>query len=328
MAFRSASTFDAMTEAAGLGSDVREFLATGQESDGPAIEDMKVGQARLQMKELLLATAPETGPAVRALDIAIPTAEDEVVVRIYTPESTKNNSLPVVVLLHGGGWVLCDLDCYDGFARYLSGFGNVIVASVEYRLAPEHKFPSGLSDSLATVQWVYNNIQEHGGDPARIIIMGDSAGGTLAAAVCQKYSDEKIRLAGQVLLYPVLDLRNDVPYLSRQLFGGGGYFITEQSIDWTIKHYLNDPGEAQLSNASPILASSFRDLPKTLIITASHDPLRDEGAQYAKLLDDAGVPVEYRCYDGAIHGFFSFAGVLNVGRKGLGDLAAWLAASF
>ena len=246
--------------------------------------------------------------------------------RLYHPAETSEPSaaspLPVVVFLHGGGWSLGDLDSYDSLVRDLCQRSGMLFLSVDYRLAPEHKYPAGLDDAIAAVVWVHHHIAEFGGDPRRIALMGDSAGGNLATATADRlHRLTQIRLQSQYLIYPVTDVASDHSvYASRGLFGDGDFLLNRTAIDDTRDWYLGAHDSAYDPLISPIHNPDLGTLPPTTILVAGFDPLRDEGQYYAEKLRRAGVKTRYRCFDSTIHAFLSF-GVLPVALEARDYLA-------
>jgi acetyl esterase len=246
-------------------------------------------------------------------------------VRVYTPAGS--GPFPVLVYFHGGGWVLCDIETHDPVCRSLANAAECIVVSVDYRLAPEHKFPAAADDCYAATQWVIKNAPLIGGDSDRVAVGGDSAGGNLAAVVALMARD----LGGrepvfQLLVYPATDYY--LPGTPSLTENADGYFLTRDDMVWFWNHYLSDKAEAGDPYACPLQASSLAGLPPALVITAEFDPLRDEGEMYAARLGEAGAAVELVRYDGMIHGFFSMAGVLEQGRSAIALAAAQLRSAF
>jgi acetyl esterase len=254
-------------------------------------------------------------------DRAIPGPAGDIPVRIYTPEGS--GPFPVLVYYHGGGWVILNLDSHDSLCRALASGAGCVTISVDYRLAPEHKFPAAPDDCLAALRWAAANAIEISGDPARIAVGGDSAGGNLATVVALLARDAGgPPLAGQLLLYPVTDhYRVDLPSYAEN---AEGYFLTMDDMVWFWDHYLSSADEAIDPRASPLRAADLGGLPPALVITAEYDPLRDEGEAYAQRLREAGVPTTHTRYAGAIHGFFSMAGILDQGKQGIEDANTWL----
>lgn len=245
--------------------------------------------------------------------------------RIYTPKG--NGPFPVLVFFHGGGWVLCDLDTHDPVCRSLANAAECIVVSVDYRLAPEHKFPAAAEDCYAVAQWVMNNASSVGGDSQRVAVGGDSAGGNLSTVVALMARDRGARAPiFQLLIYPATDYHlADYPSYREN---ADGYFLTRDDMVWFWNHYLNDEADAANPYACPMRATSLGGLPAALVITAEFDPLRDEGEAYAARLRESEVPTRLVRYDGMIHGFVSMAGVLEQGRNGLALAAAELRSAF
>jgi acetyl esterase len=201
-----------------------------------------------------------------------------------------------------------------------------VVLSVDYRLAPEHKFPAAVHDSFAATQWIADHAVELGVDRSRIAVGGDSAGGNLAAVVSQIARDRGgPSLAYQLLIYPATDMRMNMPSIDEN---ADGPLLTKASMHWFIHHYVNSDGDRTDPLASPMLASNVCGLPPAFILTAECDPLRDEGEAYGQRLREAGVPVEVQRYDGMPHGFFSFAAALDGGRRALADATSRLRSAF
>lgn len=241
-------------------------------------------------------------------------------IRLYRPSA--EGVLPVLVFFHGGGWVMGSIETHDGYCRQLANASGHAVVSVNYRLAPEDKFPAGLEDAYAATKWVSEHAAEIGVDAKRIAVAGDSAGGNLAASVCLVARDRGgPPLAFQLLLYPVVDCSFDTPSYHQN---ATGYHLTRAAMIWSWHHYLNSDHDGHSPYASPLRAPDLSGLPAALIMTAEYDPLRDEGEAYAQRLRAAGVPVELRRYDGLIHGFARRTNVLDRARQALQDAAAAL----
>ncbi len=225
----------------------------------------------------------------------------EIRVRVYTPPG-RDGALPVVVFFHGGGWVVGTLETHDPYCRALATEAGVTVVSVDYRLAPEHKFPAGVEDCLAATEWVLEHAAELGGDRSRVFVAGDSAGGTMATVVALLLRDEGAAgLAGQILMYPVT-AHYDPPTRS-YVEMAEGYGLTRKGMMWFWDHYLKDRSDAADFRAAPLRAASLRGLPRALVVTAEFDVLRDEGQAYAKRLEEAGVDVTHVFVEGMNHGF-------------------------
>lgn len=225
----------------------------------------------------------------------------ELPIRIYWAEVT-DEARPVVVFFHGGGWVIGGIDSHDGQVREMVNRTGMVFVSVDYRLAPEAKFPAAAEDCYAATQWVAENAADIGADAARLGVAGDSAGGNLAAVVAQMARDRGgPAIAHQLLVYPCCDMDSNA--WPSQTENGFDYFLTKESMDWFYDQYA-DVADRDNPYASPIRADSLSGLPPACVITAEYDPLRDEGEVYGAALQEAGVACEVHRYDGMLHGFF------------------------
>lgn len=273
---------------------------------------------------LQYANEPVGEPVAKVENRTIPGPAGEIPVRIYTPEG--DGPFPILVFFHGGGWVICTLDTHDAPCRSLANGAGCVVVSVDYRLAPEHKFPAAPEDCYAATLWVAEHAAELNGDATRIAVGGDSAGGNLTAVVAQMVRDQGgPRLTFQLLIYPATDFTAQT--LSKTE-NATGYFLTRDDMDWFEGHYLPSTEEKLNPMASPLLAQDLSNLPPALVITAEYDPLRDEGEQYGQRLQEAGVPVIVRRYDGLIHGFFNTASIIDKAREAVAESAQTLRTAF
>jgi acetyl esterase len=230
--------------------------------------------------------------------------------------------MPLLVYLHGGGWVRGDLHTHDNTCRFLAREAGVIVLSVDYRLAPEHKFPAAVEDSFAAFRWAHENAAELGVDQNAIAVGGDSAGGNLAAVVGQlAAADGGPVPAFLLIIYPATDFSEK--RRSVKLFREG-FLLTESDMDWYTAHYLPDKEAERDPRASPLLADDLSGTPPAYVMTAGFDPLRDEGEAYALRLREAGVPVALRRHSGLIHGFANMTGVGRTGRAAMLEAAGAL----
>jgi acetyl esterase len=242
--------------------------------------------------------------------------------RLYVPDAATRG---LVVWYHGGGWTVGDLDTHDGACRALAHGARTRILAVEYRLAPEHRFPAAADDALAAFEDAVREAPALGVDPARVAVGGDSAGGNLAAVVAQ----QAVRRGGpvpaaQLLVYPVTDLSRKHPSYA---FFADGFFLTAKEMDWYRAHYLaGDEAAARDPRASPLLADDLRGLPPALVLTAGFDVLRDEGEAYARRMEASGVPVRLARHAGLVHGFWNAAAVSAGARAALEDAARWIAA--
>ncbi len=287
----------------------------------PAVWEVAPEQARINA-----ASRPRpAGAEVAAVENRnIPGPDGDVPVRIYTPEGS--GPFPILVWFHGGGWVIGDLDSADPSARNLCQGAGCVVVSVDYRLAPETKFPGPAEDCYAATVWAAANAGSIGGDAARIAVGGDSAGGNLAAAVSLMAADRNgPDIVHQLLVYPVTD-RNyqTVSYVDN----AEGYMLARDAMRWYWDAYLADSADATNPYAAPMQADSVAGQPSALVITAEYDPLRDEGEAYGRRLQEAGVEATVTRYDGMIHGFFGMVGVMDKSGQAVDQASAALRAAF
>jgi acetyl esterase len=260
---------------------------------------------------------PNTLASVKSTeDATIPGPGGDIPIRIYRPEA--DGAVPTMAFFHGGGFVIGDIETHDDHARVLCRDVGMVVVSVDYRLAPEHKFPAGFEDCLAATQWVADNIADLGGDPDKILVGGDSAGGNLSAAVALATRESGPKLAAQFLIYPGVDFTLDVDYPSR-VDNAEGYFLTADDMVWFGDHYIAEADRLD-PRASTIHAESLAGAPPAVIGTAEFDPLRDEGEAYAKALADAGVEVRLQRYDGLIHGFYGMGPFSAAAAAAIADM--------
>ncbi len=250
-------------------------------------------------------------------DRVIPGPDGDVPVRIYRPASDEPR--PAVAFFHGGGWVIGNLETHDGIARKLCNASGSVLVSVDYRLAPESRFPAAAEDCLAATSWTAANAAELGARPGPIAVAGDSAGGNLAAVVSLMARDRRGPEIGfQLLVYPVVDCDFERPSYREN---AEGYMLTRDVMRWFWDQYVPEPGERRHPYVNPLAAENLADLPPALVLTAEFDPLRDEGEAYAAALAAAGVPVTCTRYDGMIHGFFSFADFVDAAKRAVAESA-------
>jgi acetyl esterase len=307
-----------------LDAATEQFLQMLRAAGQPPIYELPIDVVRAGNKAASQQMARPPLPLHRVEDRHIPTPGGDLGVRIYWPRQTSESQpLPLVVFFHGGGFAICDLDTHDPIARALCRDGDAIVVNVDYRRSPEHKFPAAVEDAYAAVSWVSAHAAELGGDARRIAVAGDSAGGNLAAVICQiAKAKGGPQIAFQILIYPLLDMDTAAPFASRREFGGGDYFLSMRDMEWFNSLYFADEStEVRDPRASPLRTDDLSGLPPALVVTAGCDPLRDEGKSYADRLSAAGVPVEYRCFEGTIHVFVSFASAIPAGDEALALVA-------
>ena len=310
-----------------LDSASQAFLEGMRAAGGKPLYEQTIDEARAGVRMASQQLAPPAAEMHQVVDRRIALQGRDIGVRIYTPRPLDGaETLPVVVFFHGAGFVAGDLETHDSIARYYAKHAEAIVVAVDYRLAPEHRFPAAVNDAYDAVAWVSAHAAELGGDPARIAVTGDSAGANLSTVACLLAKQRGgPRIAFQALAYPVVDFRSDAAFVSRQQFGGGDYFLSNRDMDWFRSQYLDDvERDAADERASPLVASSLAGLPPALVVTCGCDLLRDEGKAYADRLAAAGVPVEQRCFDGTIHACISFAGAIPVGLEALAFVASRL----
>ena len=294
------------------------------QSNLPPLHTLTPTQARDMMRSMAaLSSKPEIVANIE--NLTIPGPGGQIPVRIYTPQG--NGPFPILVFFHGGGWVICDLDTHDSLCRSLTNRACCVAVSVDYRLAPEHKFPAAVEDAYAATQWVAHNAHRINGDPARIAVGGDSAGGNLTAVVAIMARDRNgPRLIYQLMIYPVTDVSSADTDSHRDY--ADGYFLNRGDGEWFCYNYLNCEADRFNPLVSPLLAPDLSHLPPALVITAEFDVLRDDGKSYAQRLKKAGVPVKYTCYQGMIHGFMSMDGLLDQARNGIAEASAALREAF
>jgi len=256
----------------------------------------------------------EIEPVARVEDRTVPGPAGDIPVRVYLPVE-DGETRPGIVYFHGGGFVICDLDSHDGACRRLANEVNAVVVSVDYRLAPEHRWPAAAEDAFAATQWAAAHAAELGIDADRLAVAGDSAGGNLTAVVAQMARDRGgPALAFQLMVYPVIDLSATRSEHASQTENARGYFLTLDQMEWYRDQYLGD-ADGEAPYASPIKAGSLAGLPAACVVTAEMDPLRDEGEAYGRALRAAGVPVELHRAPGMFHGFFNMDAVLDGSRE-------------
>lgn len=291
-----------------LDADIQAVLTLFESVGVPDFSTLTPEQAR----DFQLAPPPDTpSPVGAVVNRTIPGSETDIPVRIYRPGDAPTG---VVLYFHGGGWVIGGLDSHDETSRHLcSGSGQTIV-SVDYRLAPETRYPGAVNDCYDATAWVAANGAELGVDPSRMAVAGDSAGGNLAAAVAQMARDRGgPEVTFQLLIYPVTDADFDTP---SYIDNAEGYFLTRKSMQWFWDHYVPEAERRNEPYASP-LQGDLAGLPPALLQTAEYDPLRDEGEAYGAALQAAGCDVQATRYDGLIHGYFGMQEAVAASRRAM-----------
>jgi acetyl esterase/lipase len=307
-----------------LDPQARMLLDQMQAMGLPPLDALPVPEARAAIMQMVAAAGPPE-PVARVENRTVPGPAGEIPVRLYAPEA--KGPLPVLVYYHGGGWVIGNLDSHDGVCRQLANAAGCLVVSVDYRLAPEHPYPAAAEDAYAAARWVAAHAASLGGDPARVAVGGDSAGGNLSAVVSQMARDRGgPRLVYQLLIYPVVDAPGDERASYRD--NADGYFLTATSMHWFWNHYQAGKPSCREPYACPLRATDLRGLPPALVITAEFDPLRDEAEEYAAKLHAADVPVTLTRYDGMIHGFFGMAALLDQAKVAVAEAVDGLKRAF
>jgi acetyl esterase len=309
-----------------LDPDAAAVFKAFQEAGRPAYETLTAPEARAYYSQARFVSNPEPPELAQVEPLSITAPHGTIPARIYRPKKLRQNDglSPALVFFHGGGWVIGDLDTHDVVCRKLADEGELIVISVDYRLAPEHKFPAAVDDAIAATGWIADNAKTLGIDTARVSVGGDSAGGNLAAVVAIAARDGKgPAISGQVLIYPATDFAMTHPSHSEP---ETSILLTHTVIKWFRDHYLNGTADVHDWRASPARAKTLIGLPPAYVLTAGADPLRDEGDEYAARLKQAGVPVAYRHFPGQFHGFFTMGKLLQQANVAASEIGAWLKA--
>jgi acetyl esterase len=309
-----------------LDPDAALVFKAFQEAGRPPYETLTPVEAREYYRQARVVTNPEP-PLLKSVEpLAIEAAEGLIPARIYTPRTLRqsNGLAPCLVFFHGGGWVIGDLDTHDVVCRKLADEGQLIVISVDYRRAPEYKFPAAIDDAIAATAWIADHAGQLGIDATRLCVGGDSAGGNLAAVVAIAARESKRpAIAGQVLVYPATDFAMTHPSHREP---ETSILLTHTVIRWFRDHYLTSAADGDDWRASPARLKTLTGLPPAYVLTAGADPLRDEGEEYAKRLEQAGVAVTYRTFPGQFHGFFTMGKLLDQANVAARDIGEWLRA--
>ena len=303
-------------------SEYRALLDQLAEADAPPLTDMPISTARAMFR-VAQPTRPDI-PVANVTDRTIEGRNGSIPIRIYTPSGT--GPFPATMMFHGGGWVIGDLETVDAQSRQVCNQVGCVVVAVDYRLAPEHRFPAAAEDCYDATVWTQKNAAELDVDPAQLAVAGDSAGGNLAAVVAQMVRDtDGPPLVFQLLVYPVTN--GHVFETASYRDNAEGYMLTADSMHWFWNHYA-DTADRTNPYASPLCADDLSNLPPAFVQVAEFDPLRDEGLQYAEALSAAGVATRSHCYEGFIHGFFSHFDTVPPTRQAMNDACAALQDSF
>ncbi|UOQ91571.1 alpha/beta hydrolase [Halobacillus shinanisalinarum] len=307
-----------------LDRQVKVLLQQIEAAGAPPLESLPPVYARQAFQELEGNSEEPPEPVAKAENRSISGLSGDINVRAYTPSGEGPH--PALVFYHGGGWVIGNLDTHDNVCRALTNLANCVVISIDYRLAPEHKFPAAVDDCYAAAQWIIEHPSEFNIDASKVAVGGDSAGGNLSAVICHLAKERgTFNLAHQLLFYPATDFTAETESMREN---AEGYFLTKGSMFYFRDHYLRTPEDAANPLASPFLIDDLSGLPPATVITAEYDPLRDEGEAYANRLKEAGVPVTLKRYDGMIHGFVSMADKLDQGKRALEQAGHLLRSAF
>jgi acetyl esterase len=309
-----------------LDPDAAAVYKAFQEAGRPAYETLTPPEAREFYLAARFVSNPEPPELQSVEPLTIPAPQGSIPARIYTPKilRTTNGLAPGLVFFHGGGWTIGNLDSHDVVSRKLADEGQLIVISVDYRLAPEHKFPAAVDDAIASTKWIAANSKRLGIHASRLVVGGDSAGGNLATVVAISARDGNgPAIAAQLLIYPAVDFAMTHPSHSEP---ETSLLLTHSVIRWFRDNYLNGTADGGDWRASPARAKTLIGLPPAYVLTAGADPLRDEGDEYAARLREAGVPVTYRHFSGQFHGFFTMGKLLQQANVAASEIGAWLRA--
>jgi len=289
----------------------------------PPTHTLPAVEARAFYRDRRAVTQPAPSTVAEVRELSAPGPAGAIPLRLYRPfGSQPGDVLPVLVYYHGGGWVIGDLDTHDVLCRELCNGAGCAVVAVDYRLAPEHRFPAAVDDSLAATRWVRQEAASLGVDPARLAVGGDSAGGNLAAVMSIMARDAgDLPIVFQLLIYPGTDMRRGH---ASHTTNGKGYMLEAETITYFHDHYIADAAQDLDWRASPLLHKDLSRLPPALVITAGFDPLRDEGLDYADALVAAGNRATYVCFERQIHGFITMGKVLDEANAAVGLCAAEL----
>ena len=307
-----------------LDPQLKAYLDALEAIGAPPLNSVPVDAARKMYEKAAEQTRGEPPELLAVEELHIPGPESELKAWLYRPSA--QDQLPILVYFHGGGFTIGSLQSHDAVCRYLSKEAECLVLSVDYRLAPEHKYPAAVEDAWAATCWAVNNAKKLGGDPDRVAVGGDSAGGNLAAVVCLMAREAgDPQLAYQLLIYPGIDMSCSLP--SHDTFADG-YRLTRDLITWFYQAYFTKDDDVTEWQASPINAHSLAGLPPAFILSAGFDPLQDENKSYAYKLETAGVEVIHSHYPDMIHGFVTMPGILTRAREALRECAAALRKGF
>jgi acetyl esterase/lipase len=310
-----------------LDPDAGRVLEMVRQSGRPSYDQVTPAQARALFRAARDVLCPTPAPVAEIRDLAAPGPDGSIPLRLYRGSGTASEEiLPVLIYFHGGGWVVGDLDCYDTLCRHLANAARCAVVAVDYRLAPEYKFPTAVDDCLAVTRWVAETGAAIGVDSERLAVGGDSAGGNLAAVVSLLARDCGMPLLrAQLLLYPAVDFAMSRASIERF---AEGHLLTLATMRWFAGHYLRGTADITDWRASPLRAPDLSRVAPAFVLTAGHDPLCDEGQAYAQRLQDDGVAVRRLHIPDQIHGFLTMGRIIRAAEPALDTIGASLKASF
>jgi acetyl esterase len=287
---------------------MKAFLDQMAAVPGPKMWELGAPDARATFQALMQLAGPKDVPIGKIVNVTAPGPGGDISLRIYTPVAAGGEPLPTLVFYHGGGFVIGDLDTHDGLCRMIANESAARVVAVDYRLAPEHKFPAAVDDAYAALVWIEANAAELGVDANRLAVGGDSAGGGLAAVVAQMAKEKSgPKLAFQMLLFPVTQIGAETRSMRER---AAGYFLEKATLDWFFNHYLDAGADKSDLRMSPLQASDLSGLPPAYVMVAGFDPLHDEGVAYAGKLRAGGVSVTVADYPDLVHDFIYLQAVL------------------
>jgi acetyl esterase len=313
-----------------LHPQARALIDLLEERGVAAMHTLSPQESRRLYRERRHVVQPDPPEVAQVQALSAPGPHGAIALRLYRPLPSHGVSvgagaaaaLPVLIYFHGGGWVIGDLDTHDTLCRELANGAGIAVISVDYRMGPEHRFPTAVDDCIAATRWVQAQAATLGLNPQRIAVGGDSAGGNLAAVVALHARDAgDLPLAYQLLIYPATDMRRVAPSHTRN---GQGYLLTSDTISYFRGHYITQDAQDLDWRASPLLHPNLRNLPPALVLTAGYDPLRDEGIEYAQALSLAGNRATHIGFERQIHGFILMGRVIDEANEAVAICAAQL----
>jgi acetyl esterase len=294
---------------------VKAFLDQMKAVPGPKMSEAGAEVARATFNALMQMVGPRDVPVGKTENLTVPGPAGAIAIRVYSPVAAGGEPMPALLYYHGGGFVIGDIESHDGLCRALASEGGFRVIAVDYRRAPEHKFPAAFDDAFAALAWVQQNAAEIGVDANRIAVGGDSAGGALAAGVAQAAKARGgLTVAAQMLLFPVTQIGAETASLREFAVG---YFLEKETLDWFYASYLPPGADRNDPKISPLRAKDLSGLPPAFIMLGGYDPLHDEGVQYADKLRAAGVKVQLADYSDMVHCFIYLQSVLPQAHEAL-----------